>query len=62
MTNAFYLLAATGYFGLCCRLWRPLPLVLPRLARALTLVLGALLYFPGVALALWGRLALGEMC
>lgn len=60
-TPAFYLLASVGYFGLCYRLWRPLPLALSRSARALALVPGALLYFPGLALTLWGRLALGEM-
>lgn len=42
-------------------LWRPLPLRLWRAARAGALVLGSLLYFPGLGLMTWGRLALGEM-
>lgn len=60
-TPPFYSIASVGYFGLCYRLWRPLPFALSLPARALALVFGALLYFPGLALALWGRLALGEM-
>lgn len=60
-TVAFYALASTGYFGCCYRLWRPLPLALSRPWRALALILGSLLYFPGLALVLWGRLALAQM-
>jgi protein-S-isoprenylcysteine O-methyltransferase Ste14 len=59
---AFYAAASLGYFGLCARLWRPLPQRLPASRRRgwLGLVVGALLYFPGLALTLWGRLALGR--
>lgn len=57
----FYLLASTGYFALCWRLWRPLPLRLSRPGRALSLLLGTFLFFPGLGLVLWGRLALGRM-
>jgi hypothetical protein len=57
----FYILTSAGYFGLCWRLWRPLPLLLSRRRRLLALLLGSLLYFPGLALVLWGRLALGRM-
>jgi protein-S-isoprenylcysteine O-methyltransferase Ste14 len=59
----FLVAAGLGYFGACALLWRPLP----RLRRlrahwdAISLVLGALLYFPGLAVATWGRLALGQM-
>lgn len=60
-TRAFYLLSGAGYFGLCYRLWRPLPWTLSGVARVLALILGTLLYFSGVALVLWGRLALGEV-
>lgn len=60
-TVAFYALASTGYFACCYRLWRPLPLVLSRPWRALALILGSLLYFPGLALVLWGRLTLAQM-
>ncbi len=60
-TSTTTLLITVGYLGLCYRLWRPLPLVLSRPARALALLLGSLLYFPGLALVLWGRLTLGQM-
>jgi protein-S-isoprenylcysteine O-methyltransferase Ste14 len=60
-TPAFYFLASAGYFGLCVRLWRPFPLILSQPARILALILGALLYFPGLALVLWGRLTLAQM-
>ena len=60
-TPAFYVMASAGYFGLCYRLWRPLPLTLSQPARALALLVGAILYDAGLALTLWGRLALGEM-
>ena len=56
-----YLAIGIPYFGLCALLWRPLPLTLSRPARLAALMLGALLYFPGLALVLWGRLTLGEM-
>jgi protein-S-isoprenylcysteine O-methyltransferase Ste14 len=57
----FYLLASTGYFGLCRWLWRSLPLQLSRPLRAVALLFGSLLYFPGLALALCGRLELGRI-
>lgn len=57
----FYLLASTGYFALCWRLWRPFPWALSRRLRTAFLILGSLLYFAGLALVLWGRLELGRM-
>lgn len=60
-TRAFYLLASTGYFGLCIWLWRPLPWRLSQTARILALINGSLLYFTGLGLILWGRLTLGAM-
>ncbi|MBI4769140.1 MAG: isoprenylcysteine carboxylmethyltransferase family protein, partial [Chloroflexi bacterium] len=42
-------------------LWQPVPLVLSPAARLLALVAGTLLYFPGIALYLWGYRALGDM-
>jgi len=56
-----YLLISVLFFGPCFLLWRPLPLALSAPARIVTLALGALLYFPGLALYLWARLTLGEM-
>ena len=60
-TSPFYFLASMGYFGFCYRLWQPLPMRLSQLVRALALVLGSLLYFSGLTLVLWGRLALAQM-
>jgi len=57
---AFYLLTSLAYFGLCYLLWRP---VIPDPAppqRLALLAAGSLLYFGGLALVLWGRLALGK--
>jgi protein-S-isoprenylcysteine O-methyltransferase Ste14 len=56
-----YLAIGIPYFGVCALLWQPLPLTLSRSARLVALMLGALLYFSGLALVLWGRLTLGEM-
>lgn len=49
------------WLGLCVLLWRPLPVRPGRAARMVALVVGALLYFPGLALYLWGARTLGEM-
>jgi len=56
-----YLLISVLFFGTCFILWRPLPLTLSLMVRVLMLVLGISLYFPGLALVLWGRLTLGKM-
>ena len=61
MNAPTYLAIGVPYFGLCVLLWRPLPLTLSRPARLAALMLGTLLYFPGLALVLWGRLTLGKM-
>lgn len=42
-------------------LWRPLPLRLSDPARLARLVVGSLLFFPGIALIIWGRRELGAM-
>jgi protein-S-isoprenylcysteine O-methyltransferase Ste14 len=57
----FYLLVGILFFGVAFVLWRPLPLTLSPPARIAALIVGALLYFPGLALVLWGRLTLGQM-
>lgn len=49
------------WIGACILLWRPIPVALSPLARAVALVLGALLAFPGLALYWWGARTLGEM-
>jgi protein-S-isoprenylcysteine O-methyltransferase Ste14 len=56
-----YLAIGAGYSGLCFKLWRPIPLALPKVTQGVALLLGSLLYFPGLALVLWGRVVLGEM-
>jgi len=58
---AAYLFIDVGFFGLCILLWRPLPISLSALVRSVALALGALLYFPGLALYLWAWQTLGEM-
>ncbi|HPH94663.1 MAG TPA: isoprenylcysteine carboxylmethyltransferase family protein [Anaerolineaceae bacterium] len=54
----FYLAGTLVYLGLSALGWIPLPLN-PALQQAL-LIPGCLLYFPGMGLVLWGRLALGR--
>ena len=49
------------WLGLLFILWHPLPLPLSIPARVIALILGTLLYFPGLALYLWGGYTLGEM-
>jgi protein-S-isoprenylcysteine O-methyltransferase Ste14 len=58
---AFYAPASAIGLGLFYLLWRPIRLTLSAPARAAALILGTLLYVSGLALFLWGRLALGEM-
>jgi protein-S-isoprenylcysteine O-methyltransferase Ste14 len=58
---AFYALTTALFLAVSVIFWKPLPLTLHPGVHALILVSGALLYFPGMALALWGRLALGKM-
>lgn len=57
----FYLLSTALFVGISVALWLPLPLTLSAQARAWMLALGSLVYFPGMAFVLWGRLALGKM-
>lgn len=42
-------------------LWKPLPINLPLLVRAVVDSLGILLYFPGLSLYCWGLITLREM-
>jgi protein-S-isoprenylcysteine O-methyltransferase Ste14 len=56
----FYLAASAVFFGIAWLGWIPLPVSFPLLTRTVMLFLGALLYFPGLAFVLWGRLALGK--
>ena len=56
----FYLVASALFFGIAWLGWIPLPVSLSPFVRMILLLVGALLYFPGMALVLWGRLALGR--
>ena len=56
-----YLIIGFLFFGTCFLLWRPIPLSPTPLADLLMLVFGALLYFSGLTLVLWGRFTLGKM-
>ncbi len=56
----FYLVTSALYFGICYLGWIPLPLTIPPRAQIWFLTIGSLLYFPGMGLALWARLALGK--
>ena len=50
-----------GYVAIGIVLWRPLPIVLSPRVHAYILLIGSLLYFPGIALYLWGYWTLGRM-
>lgn len=56
----FYLVCTITYIGLAILGWTPLALVQDLSTRAWMLVLGSLLFFPGMAFLLWGRIALGK--
>lgn len=55
-----YLIASALYFGLYFLGWKPLPLRVSSATRAWILAVGSLLYFTGLLLVLWARLALGK--
>ncbi len=56
----FYLVTTLLFLGLCRVGWRPLPFPLHGTVQGWFFALGSLLYFPGMLLALWGRLELGH--
>jgi len=56
----FYLVSSELFFGICFIAWIPLPLIVSPQIRAWMLTFGSLYYSPGMAFALWGRLALGK--
>ena len=49
------------WIGVCVLLWRSIQLTLSTPVRAVALILGMLLAFPGLALYWWGAATLGEM-
>lgn len=56
----FYLVTSALYFGICFLGWIPLPITVSQQAHYWILALGSLMYFPGMSLTLWSRLALGR--
>jgi protein-S-isoprenylcysteine O-methyltransferase Ste14 len=56
----FYLISAALFFSISYFGWSALPWGIPQPARFWLLMVGALLYFPGMMFTLWGRLALGK--
>lgn len=57
----FYFLATAGFLGFSIYFWKPIPLDPEPGVRLCLLVAGSLVFFPGIALLLWARLALGKM-
>lgn len=56
----FYLASSVVFFGVAYLGWRPLPLTFPASIQVALLVVGSLLYFPGMLFLLWARLTLGK--
>ena len=61
LQTPFLLSFTVFYIGLCIVLWRPVPFSISASLRVAALIVGALLYFPGLALYLWGARTLGPM-
>jgi len=59
--SPLYALGFIVFIGACVFLWKPIPLKLTSGLGVAALALGALLYFPGLALYVWGRFAIGDM-
>jgi protein-S-isoprenylcysteine O-methyltransferase Ste14 len=56
----FYLATTALFFGIGYALWKPLPLPADADMRTWMCAIGSVFYIPGMALVLWGRLALGR--
>ena len=56
----FYFASSALYFGVCYLAWIPLPWQVSSQARTWMLIVGSLLYFPGLIFVLAGRLTLGK--
>jgi protein-S-isoprenylcysteine O-methyltransferase Ste14 len=54
----FYFITTAIFLGVSYLGWIPLPVGLSPTLRLAALLIGTLLYFPGLALVLWGRFAL----
>lgn len=61
LRSGFFYLVSTILFILICSLgWKPLPWMVSKTVHAWLTAIGAMLYFPGMAFVIWGRLALGK--
>jgi protein-S-isoprenylcysteine O-methyltransferase Ste14 len=60
LSPGFYFLSAVLFFGVCYMGWIPLPWQISPQVRTWMLVIGSLLYFPGMTFVLAGRLTLGK--
>lgn len=56
----FYLGSSAFFFAIAYFGWKPLPMVIPPFVRNWMLVLGSIMYFPGMCFLLWARLTLGK--
>lgn len=56
----FYLALSLFFFGIAYWGWKPLPLTFSPSMQITMLIVGALLYFPGMLFLLWARRTLGK--
>lgn len=56
----FYLASSLLFFGIAFFGWKPLPLTFSPAMHVTVLIVGSLLYFPGMFFLLWARLTLGK--
>lgn len=56
----FYLTSSLFFFGIAYWGWKPLPLTFSHPIKTMILIVGALLYFPGMLFLLWARMTLGK--
>ena len=56
----FYLASCALFFGIAYLGWKPLPWAISPSVQLWMLVVGLLLYFPGMGLLVWARLTLGK--
>jgi protein-S-isoprenylcysteine O-methyltransferase Ste14 len=57
----FYLLATTFFLIISIYFWKPLSVNLSAVEHLIFLLVGAILYFTGMAFILWSRLTLGKL-
>lgn len=56
----FYLIGSMLFIYISCLGWKPLPWTVDGPLHAWLMAIGSILYFPGMAFVIWGRLALGK--